>query len=170
MPDFRSHLHKGERVLWQGRPVRLPPSTRHIRSEIALTFAVIAGLGWAYFALSGVPVPRLAIMGVLLMLAAALFLPLILAPIAARRYLRRTAYAITSKRALILSGERLYAQPLNANTRFRLSGMVPETLEIWDATVQDRAEVPPLRFQQLADGTAAAVLEGLITGVSPPDC
>ncbi len=169
MPDFRAHLHKGERVLWQGRPVRKPPSARHIRSETALTLAVIAGLGWAYFALSGYPVPRLAIMGVLILLAAVLFLPLILAAIATRRYLRRTAYAITSKRALILSGKQLFAQPLNANTRYRLSGKVPETLEIWDAREQARAEVPPLRFQQLPNGAAATVLEGVISGVSPPD-
>lgn len=159
---FYPRLKRGEVILWLGRPVVRPQYTRQLRLEFTLTLAVISGLGWAYYALSGYPMPRLAILGVLLMLVAALFLPLVLEPIAARIYLRRTAYAITTERALILSGKQFYSQPLNANTRFRLSSTLPATLVIWDATDQARAEVSPLRFQSLADGGAARVLQQLL--------
>ena len=88
-------------------------------------------------------------------------------PISNYRSLHQTIYVITPDRAIILSGKRVFSQWLTPNTRFRLSGAVPETLEIWDAGDQARAEVPPMLFQQLPDGEAAAVLQRLLKGETP---
>lgn len=162
-------LSEGEHVLWQGQPTHAPIHPRRNAKDITVTLVVIAGLLGARecFVLS--PVLRIVLLLLSLMLCGILCIILVLEPFAERRQARQTFYAITPERAIIISGKRVFSQRITPDTRFRLSGTTPETLEIWDATDQARAEVPPMRFQHLPDGEAAAVLQRLLTMEAPPD-
>jgi len=161
-PDITQYLRAGERVLWQARPIAPPPRKRLPSFDIVLGMAVLAGV---YVALGEFPIFRLPITALIAILALGLLLALIAAPMANRRFMRQTAYALTSERAIVLSGKQVFSQLLNENTRTRLSGTTPDTMEIWNTLDQARAEIPPMRFQQLADGGPAyAVLEQLLNG------
>jgi hypothetical protein len=80
-----------------------------------------------------------------------------------RARLLKTAYVITSQRAIGVYGQHIFSKPLDSDTRFRLGGTDSDTLEIWSNAEQARAEEPPMRFRHLADGDVAyAVLEGVL--------
>jgi len=141
--DWQQHLDPGESLVWTGHPVRTFGITRREGTvgAIAVTIGVVAFV--MAFRTLGADVQA----GVLwLSLGMAMEAVAILPPILRNARLFTTRYALTDRRALILSATGLRAVPLCCDSHARLAPNDPSSIRF----TQD-AGSPPETFHRIAD-------------------
>lgn len=151
-PDIAAALDQGERLLWQGHPEpgrRVPVRATIYAILLSIAAFALLILSW-YLALwhADAPQIRLLVFGLIGTAAFLTFLALRVTLLDRRRARardRRTAYAITDRRALILAGPYRAEVPLGPGVRVR-------RFDDFVTVVGDDAR---LRFERLDDATAA---------------
>lgn len=157
MTDWSPHLAPGERLLWQGRPdpaFRLSPRERRrapVAAVLALGALAVSLRFWPADAKTG---------AVWLMLAAFLALLAVLPAWLRTRGLRRSAYAVTDRRALMLEGGRLRSWPIGPETRPRLNDQTPPSLWFADDRREryGRVRTTPVVFSRIPDAARVQAL------------
>lgn len=154
-PDIAAKLAPGEALLWQGQPEpgrRVPLRATVYASVLGGLTAVLLLASW-FVAVwhATMPNARIIVLGLIVAAALATFFALRLTLLDRRRARardKRTAYAITDRRALVLAGPYLTEVALGPETEVKRLG---DTLRI------SRGETS-LRFERLSDARAAQSL------------
>ncbi len=157
-----AHLRPGEVLLWHGAPdagLRLKPAREDIEAGLwgLGATALLALLAWAIGAFGRLfPILRAGVVAALLALLALSLHPLLLKHRLLMHRLRRTRYALTNRRALVLTGTRrarLLSLELRPDTQLALSEDTPPTLSLWHWPENAHRETLPeeIHFRYLSD-------------------
>lgn len=163
-PDISSVLEPGEELLWTGHPLpgRRVPARAGILAALAFaaTLLVVAAAWYLALFRGHIPAWNRAVFGLVTLAALLSYVGLrvtILDRRRARARDRRTAYAITSRRAVAVTGPYTAEVPLGPGAR----------LSHADDTVTIASQTGSVRFERLDDAASArAILEARIEGTS----
>lgn len=160
--DWQDLLQKDEEILWQGTPrAEFEIHRKHLRNGVVWGIIAVCLFVIAVSLEQGNSVKTQMVITALILFGLAIYVS-IGQMFLYRTQLKRTTYAITNKRALILSGENKCQQiqhdtEITATTKAAISGAKSDTLSFWQACDNpgDEYDGSGVQFAQLNDADQA---------------
>ena len=174
-PDWLANLQPGEALLWQGAP---DPNARVMRKKnnVSLgiwwfaTFTALLGIfafaAYAHLTFSALSLSGVLFLGLLFFILGPPVYLILIDHHLETRALRRSRFAVTDRRVMVLEGgrkARVFSQAFANIASLHISQDPLPTLSLWDADNSGRKEAPVanIHFRQLtnADDPARLIRE-----------